>query len=339
MVMVISDCIRALLVFWIFFVYQRGMLSPWVLFFVTIAISLIEAFHMPAGIAVIQHVLPEEHYDKGISINVSFTKIAVLAGTGLSGLVINWLGIGTSLLIDSIIFFVSAFLIIKLEIFIPDHSPVGKGIGREYIVSLKDGFTYVFSHKNLLNLCFLCILINSAVVPFDALLAPIASEMFHGDAQIVSLLSVSVTLGTICGSLAFAKMQEKRKTNLVVTVCGIVLGAYYIFMVLISGYIASAAVQKVRLLIGSVVIGIALGLMITYVQVKFVKEVAKDYIGRVSAIRYSLTYACAPIVSFLLSAAYQAASVETDFVFICSGFIIIFLFAFAHMAAHFRSCR
>ena len=114
MVMVISDCIRALWVFWIFFVYQRGMLSPWVLFFVTIAISLIEAFHMPAGIAVIQHVLPEEHYDKGISINVSFTKIAVLAGTGLSGLVINWLGIGTSLLIDSIIFFVSAFLITPL---------------------------------------------------------------------------------------------------------------------------------------------------------------------------------------------------------------------------------
>lgn len=45
------------------------------------------------------------------------------------------------------------------------------------------------------------------------------------------------------------------------------------------------------------------------------------------------------IVSFLLSAAYQAAAVETDFVFICSGFIIIFLFVFAHMAAHFRSCR
>ncbi len=42
---------------------------------------------MPAGIAVIQHVLPDEHYDKGVSINVSFTKIAILAGTGLSGLV------------------------------------------------------------------------------------------------------------------------------------------------------------------------------------------------------------------------------------------------------------
>ena len=58
---------------------------------------------------------------------------------------------------------------------------------------------------------FLCILINSAVVPFDALLAPIAREMFSGDAKIVSLLSVSVTIGTILGSLTFAKMKEEKK--------------------------------------------------------------------------------------------------------------------------------
>lgn len=58
---------------------------------------------------------------------------------------------------------------------------------------------------------FLCILINSAVVPFDALLALIAREMFSGDAKIVSLLSVSVTIGTILGSLTFAKMKEEKK--------------------------------------------------------------------------------------------------------------------------------
>ena len=37
----------------------------------------------------IQHVLPNEHYDKGVSVNVSCTKIAVLVGTGLSGIVIS----------------------------------------------------------------------------------------------------------------------------------------------------------------------------------------------------------------------------------------------------------
>ena len=54
---------------------------------------------MPAGVAVIQHVLPNEHYDKGVSVNVSCTKIAVLVGTGLSGIVISSFGIGISLAI------------------------------------------------------------------------------------------------------------------------------------------------------------------------------------------------------------------------------------------------
>ena len=329
-VLIFSDIARALLVVLVLAVYMNGLLSPWTLVFMTIAISLIEAFHMPAGVAVIQHILSEKDYDEGVSLNVSSTKIAVLAGTGLAGLIIKLFGIGISLLIDSVIFFISAFLIIKIRFSLQENNMKKKVLGKEYFISLRDGFHYIFSHGNLMKLCFLCILINSAVVPFDALLAPIAAEMFQGDAQIVSLLSVSVSIGTISGSLAYSKMQEEKKSNALVTICGIILGAYYIFMALISRYIPVPLVQKVLLVIGSVIIGTALGLMITYVQVKFVKEVTKDYIGRGSAIRYSITYACAPIVSFLISALYKASAVKTSSVFVGSGMIIIVLFALAN---------
>ena len=71
-VLVLSDIARVLLVLYILYVYTQNMLSPLILVFMTISISLIEAFHMPAGVAVIQHVLPNEHYDKGVSVNVSF---------------------------------------------------------------------------------------------------------------------------------------------------------------------------------------------------------------------------------------------------------------------------
>ena len=104
-VLVLSDIARVLLVLYILYVYTQNMLSPLILVFMTISISLIEAFHMPAGVAVIQHVLPNEHYDKGVSVNVSCTKIAVLVGTGLSGIVISSFGIGISLAIDALIFF------------------------------------------------------------------------------------------------------------------------------------------------------------------------------------------------------------------------------------------
>ena len=110
---------------------------------------------------------------------------------------ISSFGIGISLAIDALIFLISALLIVKIEFSVQEEKKTNRIIGREYLISLRDGFSYVFDHKKLLKLCFLCILINSAVVPFDALLAPIAREMFSGDAKIVSLLSVSVTIGII----------------------------------------------------------------------------------------------------------------------------------------------
>lgn len=329
-VLVLSDIARVLLVLYILYVYTQNMLSPLILVFMTISISLIEAFHMPAGVAVIQHVLPNEHYDKGVSVNVSCTKIAVLVGTGLSGIVISSFGIGISLAIDALIFLISALLIVKIEFSVQEEKKTNRIIGREYLISLRDGFSYVFDHKKLLKLCFLCILINSAVVPFDALLAPIAREMFSGDAKIVSLLSVSVTIGTILGSLTFAKMKEEKKNNTLVTFCGIVLGVYYVFIAFVSKYIANPITQKLLLLIGSIIIGAALGLMITYVQVKFVKEVTKEYIGRVSAIRFSLTYACASVVSFVISIIYKVTVVDTSSLFVGFGIVIIILFLLAN---------
>lgn len=107
-------------------------------------------------------------------------------------------------------------------------------------------------------------------------------------------------------------MKEEKKNNTLVTFCGIALGVYYVFIAFVSKYIANPITQKLLLLIGSIIIGAALGLMITYVQVKFVKEVTKEYIGRVSAIRFSLTYACAPVVSFVISIIYKVTVVDTS---------------------------
>lgn len=62
----------------------------------------------------------------------------------------------------------------------------------------------------------------------------------------------------------------------------------------------------------------------------FVKEVTKEYIGRVSAIRFSLTYACAPVVSFVISIIYKVTVVDTSSLFVGFGIVIIILFLLAN---------
>ena len=52
--------------------------------------------------------------------------------------------------------------------------------------------------------------------------------------------------------------------------------------------------------------------------------------GRVSAIRFSLTYACAPVVSFVISIIYKVTVVDTSSLFVGFGIVIIILFLLAN---------
>lgn len=324
--LIFTDLIRAITVFAVLMAYHSNILSPWLLIATTIIISTIEAFHMPAGVAVIQQILPENEYDRGISKNVSLTKIAVLAGNGIAGVLIAVLGVQISLLIDAAAFVLSAGFICRISVSASNEEK-SQPIDQDYLHSLKDGFRYIFGKAELIRLCALCILINSAVVPFDALMTPIAVELFHGTSKTVSLLSLSITVGTIIGAFIFSKMKETQKRDSLVTFCGIALGLYYLSLTLLSKQQWMGIYRSFLLMIASAGIGIALGAMMTYVQVLFVKKIEPEYIGRVTAIRFSLTYACAPVVSFILSGV--SAKMDIYRIMLVSGAVTIGAFGLA----------
>lgn len=327
-VLIGADLIRAILVSLILLAYVAGTLGPWLLLITTVLVSLIEAFRMPASVAIVQTILDQKDYDAGISLNVSSTRIAALIGMGGAGILINKLGSPVGLFLDALIFFLSAVLVC----FIPIRSVLAKAAedspSETYLLRLVSGFRYITGNPQLVSLILLCVLINVSVVPFDSLLAPMSVEMFHSSAQIVSLLSASVTVGIILGALLFAKLKEHWKKNSLVIYCGILLGLYNICLVVISQLTPKGIFQSLLLLVTSVLVGIGLGLMNTYVQTAIVKRVSPDYISRVSSIRFSISYACAPIVSFLLAGI--SSAVKMTAIFGGSGIIIIVLFLLAH---------
>lgn len=319
--MILSDIVRVGLVLILIFTYILNLINPLELIIVTILISASEAFHMPAATTIVQHVLSEQEYDKGISLNVSLSRMAVLIGTAISGTVIAVTGLLSALILDISAFMLSVIFVYKVAILFHREE---KNNDEKYLYSLKTGLLYLIKNKELMFLCLECILINSAVVPFDSLLAPIASEIYGGNAMVVSLLSITVTIGTIFGAILFSKIKDKYKNALLVAECGMVLGIYYIVLVYIPNWINSKTIQLLLLAVFSIIIGIALGIMITYVQVTFIKKVEPKFIGRITSIRYSITYFCAPIVAFIIGCI--STTISTKFIFIISGSIIILLF-------------
>lgn len=75
-----------------------------------------------------------------------------------------------------------------------------------------DPIQYRSSLKDVDGLLLLCVesaVLNIAVVPFDALLAPIAADIYHSDARMVSVLSISVTIGIMGGAFCYSRLHNK----------------------------------------------------------------------------------------------------------------------------------
>lgn len=319
--MILSDLVRAGLVVFLLTGFLLRFLQPASLLVVTILISASEAFHMPAATTILQRVLSDSEYDRGVGLNVSASRIAVLIGAAMAGTVIAQAGIAAAMGLDLAAFALS--ILFTLFVRLREQEEIAEERD-SYLFALRTGLQYLFQSKTLLFLCLECILINTAVVPFDALLAPIAAELYDGSAIVVSLLSITVTIGTVLGGIWYARLREERKNALLVAECGIVLGLYYIVLSYTPRLIRGELPQLIVLGGCSVIIGIALGLMITYVQVTFIRHVAPQFMGRVTAIRYSITYFFAPITAFLIS--FVSARLPLAVIFTGAGIFICALF-------------
>ena len=113
-VLILMDLGRFLLVMLILALYLGKVLAPYMLLCITFAVSTLEAFRSPATNGVLPRLLKEEEYEYGTSMLQGGGRIMELAGTGLAGVLIAWLGIYGALLVDASCFLIAALLILPL---------------------------------------------------------------------------------------------------------------------------------------------------------------------------------------------------------------------------------
>lgn len=318
--LILSDLVRIALVVFLIFAYAFHEITPLALAVITILTSSAEAIHLPAATAVIQSTLSSDSYAEGAGYNVSLTRTGVLVGTAFSGFLISFLGIPATMCIDLFSFCISAFLFSTLH---ENFERTGFRFDPiQYRSSLKDGWNYLKDVDGLLLLCVESAVLNIAVVPFDALLAPIAADIYHSDARMVSVLSISVTIGIMGGAFCYSRLHNKSPQLLAKG--GMVLGLYYCILVLIPGIQAPLWITVMLVSFCSLIVGVSLGTMITFVQSSFISRVSESYIGRISAIRYSLSYCLAPAAAFVIALSRSVLSVSS--IFIVSGILVILAF-------------
>ena len=172
-VLILMDLGRFLLVMLILALYLGKVLAPYMLLCITFAVSTLEAFRSPATNGVLPRLLKEEEYEYGTSMLQGGGRIMELAGTGLAGVLIAWLGIYGALLVDASCFLIAALLILPLGLPEELQSQQAESYGK----TLKEGISFLRDSRRLLLLILLCGLLNAMLTPMQALQSALVKDI------------------------------------------------------------------------------------------------------------------------------------------------------------------
>lgn len=317
-IIVCCDIGRGLLVATTALLFYNGILQPWIIIMVTGINSTLEAFRNPAGTAVFPQIVPKEKYTLAMSLSGALSRGAELVGMGLAGVIISLLGVTWALLIDAGTFFFSAIVLSTLKL--PPHvKEAVKSAFNEFITNTKEGFAYVVKDKLALSICGTACFLNFALTPISALQTAYVNETLHLNAQALSVIGISLTLGMGAGSLLVPKLLDKitRFRLLFLGVLAISISFVSLFII----PMLSVVWIWVSLVVLFLVMGVGSALANTIVQVAFMEKIEKQYLVRVSGIMTSLCMAAMPLASFM--SAGLAKAIDVSYVLLVFGILAV----------------
>lgn len=298
-VMVVCDIIRGILVAGIAFGYVFGILQPWILLAVTFLNSLVEAMRVPAGIAIVPRLLDKQCFDTGVSLNSSCSRAMELIGTGAAGFIIALIGVHGAILLDALTFFMSAGIIALIRY--QEETKHAQLNVHSYFVTLKEGFHYIMKSDTLLVICVIGAFLNFFTTPLNSVLPSYIHEVLRSGSEMLSVLSIAISLGSILGSFLYPLIAEKISKRWLLIGIFLFEAIFFILIIVLPYVLPSLLLSQFFVLVLFFVIGFLSAACSTYLSVYLTSHVDVDYMARISATFSACLCCCIPIASVIIS--------------------------------------
>ncbi len=301
------------------------MVTPWILVVFTFLITTVEAFGLPAGMAIVPMLLPQEYYEYGTSLKATLSSVVELMGIALGGVIIGVFGIYTAIFIDAVTFFGAAAILSFVRIK-EKHVRLERGCAGSYLENLRSGIAYVKEQPVIRNFCLMAVVMNALMVPFNSLQGPIVSELFGQGPEFLSIMGVVMVLFTVLGSLLFPYVSKRISVRRMLVGGGIAIGAGLYLLTIGPFFQRSVFVLYGIGGLSSLLMGAGVSIFMGALNVQFMKCVSKEYLARSGAIFNAAAAAAVPLTSFLISALATRFSVGEILMVSATFCVIMFVY-------------
>ena len=321
-VIVITHFLRGTVLIGFLVIYLTGCANGWIMAGFTFLITTIEAFNMPAGNAFLPSVIKKEHMTHGMSLNATLSSAATLVGTGLAGVIIAATGLKTVMIIDIITFFVAGLIIFTIRC-----EQLEKNLeqikGESYLTTLKEGIRYIRSERVIVNCIIIAVMLNMVLVPINALQAPLVSECYHLGSELLSVIGIAGSIGSILGSIMIPVVSKKLSLKQTLIIFGLLLGLG-VMIIPFGGTITDITMIK-YIFAGMcfIILTFTSSLIVGMFNIAFLTYVNPKYLARASSVITSAATAVMPITSLFVG--WAKVRIETGTMITVCGIGIIIL--------------
>lgn len=213
-IVVSMDVLRGLILLGLAAVFKAGYLSLPILYGATVLSSLCGVLFGPAISATIPGLVKKEELVKANSLNNLSRAATMIVGPVLGAFLLSGSGYLGVFLINGIAFLLSALseTFIRFPEVIREEVANGKELsqGQQFILSLKEGFAYVWQNPGLRTVIFFALAINFLAAPLFGVVFPyFGKEVLGLEAEQFGTVQATIPVGYLIGTLAMGYLTRK----------------------------------------------------------------------------------------------------------------------------------
>lgn len=183
----------------------------WHVYLLALLLGVGSAIDAPSRQAFVSEVVEADDVPNAVALNATSFNLARLAGPGLAGLLIAWLGTGPAFLINAASFGAVIISLAKMrpsELHPTAKAPRGKG-------QIREGLRYIKQRPDLMMIMVLVSLVATLTMNFQITNALMATAVFGKGPGEYGLLGTVMAVGTLSATLLAARRKSVRMAYIV----------------------------------------------------------------------------------------------------------------------------